>query len=394
MVVSMYRYVKFKVILPFIYRRYAKFPINERKIIFLETRMSELSDNFKLLHDRIVENYDMDIHMHFLREGFASQAEKLKRSSAFIKDLATAKYLFLNDGNLVLSCVKVREETVVTQTWHGCGAFKKFGFSTASLLFGATKAELLKYPVHSNYTHVTVSSPEVVWAYEEAMNLHDYPSVVKPIGVSRTDVFYDDNFVASAKEKLQRCIPQSNGKLVILYAPTYRGRMATAQTSDMLNVSLFKERLSAQYVLVIKHHPLVKNPPEVPVSCLDFARDVSNELSIEEVLCATDICISDYSSLVYEYALFEKPMIFFAYDLEEYFDWRGFYYNYDELAPGPIFTTNLEMLDYIEQIEERFEPEKVKAFRDKFMCACDGHATKRLMELVFEEEVDEDFSGC
>ena len=80
-------------------------------------------------------------------------------------------------------------------------------------------------------------------------------------------------------------------------------------------------------------------------------------------------------------------MLFFAYDLENYFDWRGFYYPYDELTPGPIFTTNEEMVEYIQHIDERFDKAEVTAFRDRFMSACDGHATERIMNEVFGPEV-------
>lgn len=110
--------------------------------------------------------------------------------------------------------------------------------------------------------------------------------------------------------------------------------------------------------------------------------DVTTELDIDKLLCVSDVCISDYSSLIFEYSLFERPMIFFAYDLDEYFDWRGFYYNYDELTPGPIVKTTEEIIDYIQHLDTRFNPSQVRAFREKFMSACDGHATDRILELV------------
>ena len=75
-------------------------------------------------------------------------------------------------------------------------------------------------------------------------------------------------------------------------------------------------------------------------------------------------------------------MIFFAYDLEDYFDWRGFYYNYDELTPGPVVTTNEEIVAYIHQVKDHFDPSEVRAFRNRFMSACDGHATERIIDLV------------
>ena len=126
----------------------------------------------------------------------------------------------------MLSCVPMRPETIVTQTWHGCGAFKKFGFSTADLIFGLNREQQLKYPFYKNYTYVTLSSPEVAWAYEEAMNLSDRPEVLKATGISRTDVFFDPDFIARAYEKLHQQMPESKGRKVILYAPTFRGRVA------------------------------------------------------------------------------------------------------------------------------------------------------------------------
>ena len=143
-----------------------------------------------------------------------------------------------------------------------------------------------------------------------------------------------------------------------------------------------KEALGDEYFLLLKHHPFVKKRPEIPENCQDFAMDVTKELDIDKLLCVSDVCISDYSSLIFEYSLFERPMIFFAYDLDEYFDWRGFYYNYDDLTPGPIVKTTEEIIDYIQNLNTRFNPSQVHAFREKFMSACDGHATDRILELV------------
>ena len=151
---------------------------------------------------------------------------------------------------------------------------------------------------------------------------------------------------------------------------------------------MFYESLHEDYVLVFKHHPIVHKRPEVPQEYSTFARDLSDTMTIEDLLFVSDICISDYSSLIYEYSLFEKPMIFFAYDLDDYFDWRGFYYNYDELTPGPVYKTNEEMRDYIEHIDERFDREEVRKFKERFMSACDGHATDRIMKMFFEPSLE------
>lgn len=383
-----HKYRMLRWVYPRIYAKYARQPVDENKVVFIEIRLPEITNSFKLLYDEIVRGYTYEVHAHFLRNTFVPAKEYEQRCRDMVRDIATAKYVFVNEASNVVSCVPMRPETVVTQTWHGCGAFKKFGFSTAELIFGATRKEMLKFPFYKNYTHVTLSSPEISWAYEEAMNLSDRKEVLKPIGTSRTDVFYDPAFIRHSYDKLHHIMPESVGKKVILYAPTFRGRVAKGQAPDMLNVEMFRESLGEEYVLLMKYHPLVRKPPVVPASCAAFAQDFTDAMSIEELLSVSDICISDYSSLVFEYSLFEKPMIFFSYDLSEYFDWRGFYYDYDELTPGPVFRTNLEMIDYIRHIDERFDKQRVVDFRNKFMSACDGHATERIMQLVFGDSLE------
>ena len=266
--------------------------------------------------------------------------------------------------------------------WHACGAFKKFGMSTAELIFGDNRKSLERYPNYGNLSYVTVSSPEVIWAYEEAMNLKDTKTQVVATGVSRTDVFYDQHFIEQSKAAVYSVCPAAENKKIILYAPTFRGRVAKAESPDCLDIPAMKRALGDEYVLLIKHHPFVKQPPVVPEDCADFAMDVTKSLEIDQLLCASDVCVSDYSSLIFEYSLFERPMIFFAYDLDDYFDWRGFYYNYDELTPGPVVKETEEIIDYIRHLDTRFDQAQVHAFKEKFMSSCDGHATDRIMALV------------
>ena len=76
-------------------------------------------------------------------------------------------------------------------------------------------------------------------------------------------------------------------------------------------------------------------------------------------------------------------MAFFAYDLDDYCDWRGFYYPYDELTPGPVFRDNESLIDWVKHVDERFDSAEVDAFRSKFMSACDGNATERIVLSVW-----------
>lgn len=378
-----YRNWTLKFLFPLSYRWHARKRLDENKVVFVEVRFSKITNSFSVLYDTLVGQYTYNVQTHFLTLGFAEKKEYHRRVFAMIRDIATAKYIFLNEASNVMSAVPIRKGTTVLQAFHGCGAFKKFGFSTADLIFGETVEMMLKYPTNKNYTYVTVSSPEVIWAYAEAMHLEKEIDKIRPTGVSRTDVFYDKQFSTDAYKKLHQIFPQARGKKVILFAPTFRGRILSAKTADQFSIGMFRQQFLGEYVLLMKHHPLVKNVPPVPAMYQDFALDVTKTMEIDELLCVSDICISDYSSLIFEFSLFERPLVFFAYDYETFFDWRGFYYPYEELTPGPICRTNQEMIDYIAHIDERFDKQKVIDFREKFMRSCDGHATERILDLVF-----------
>lgn len=372
-------------IFPHVYSKAAKNPVNPKKVVFVEVRLAQLTDNFKLIYKEL-EARGYGLEVVFLRNIVPGKKAYYERCINMMKVIGDAKYIFLNDACDAISHVKIRKETVVTQVWHACGAFKRFGMGVADKIFGASYKDQIRYSGYKNLTYVTVSSPEVVWAYEESMNLKAKDHIVRPVGVSRTDIFYDDSFRKSAYEKVKEVFPACEGKKIILYAPTFRGRVAKAAAPNRLDLGALKENFGEDYVLLIKHHPFIKKRPVIDEYYENFAKDVTTEMEIEELLCVSDICISDYSSLVFEYSLFERPMIFFAYDLESYFDWRGFYYDYDGLTPGPVVSTNKEIVAYIKSLENGFDPTEVRAFKEKFMSACDGHATERILDLVLQTE--------
>lgn len=379
------KFLSMKVLYPACYNFHKLRPVDERRVVFVEVRIRTVSDNYALLYDALKTGFDFDLHVHFLEELLVPMGTTYRRSIRALRDIARAKYVFINDATNMINAVHVRPETKVIQVWHACGPFKMFGYSVADLKFGATRRQMELYPIHRNYTHLILGGTESVGPYAEAMGMADKPQCIYPIGVSRTDVFYDPKFIEAAREKLYRLMPSAQGKRVILYAPTFRGRVATATTPDILRPEMLMEALGKEYVLVENHHPFVKKRPKIPAECREFCQDMTGRMSIEELLCVTDICVTDYSSLVFEYSLFRRPMIFFAFDLDDYYDWRGFYYPYEEFVCGPIVTTNLELIRTIQNIDT-YDISRVEAFRERFMTACDGHATERILDTVFGKE--------
>ena len=112
----------------------------------------------------------------------------------------------------------------------------------------------------------------------------------------------------------------------------------------------------------------------------DFVFDGSTTVKIETALCAADILIADYSSLIFEYSLLNKPMLFYAYDLEEYEHDRSFYFDYKSFVPGKIVINNDEIIKAIQ--DKDFRADRIPTFREKFMGACDGECVKRIAECA------------
>ena len=368
---------------PRIYRRYARKPFRRGRVVFYETKELEMPGSFSLLWERIKEDPSKTVEYVTLAQNHVSRLAYYLNGAKCLKSLAAAEVILLDDASDLVSCLPMRPETKAVQLWHACGAFKKWGMSTADLLFGGTRESIRRHPFYGNLSLVTTSSPEVNWAYVEAMDLKGKEDIVQALGVSRTDIFFDQAFLSEARKRVEGAFPIAKGKKVLLYAPTFRGHVGTATGPDELDIPAMKEALGGDWVLLIKHHPFVKRPAPIPEGCEDFARLVQGEVTIDDLMVRADACVSDYSSIVFEYSLFERPMAFFAYDLEDYGDWRGFYYSYDEFTPGPVLRTSEEVTDFVAHLDERFDPQRVRAFRRKFMSACDGHATDRIIENVF-----------
>ena len=368
---------------PQAYRKATRDAVDSHKAVFVEANRDEPSDSLQLVYAEM-KHRGFACEFISLHWNCGKFSEYTSRSLQMVRMVATARYVFICEACHPLACVPLRPETKVIQLWHGCGAFKKFGMSTADKIFGASRKEKLRHPAHRNTSLVTVSSPEVRWAYVEAMSMEDRPEVVQALGVSRTDVYFDEEFLSARRDEVLAVVPEIADKRILLYAPTFRGRVFGATAPNELDIRLLHDRLGEEWVLLIKHHPHVKQRPPVPAGCEGFAFDVSESLSIEACLCVADVCLSDYSSLVFEYSLFRRPMAFFAYDIADYDDWRGFYYDYDELTPGPVFMSTEEIAHWVVSLSPDFDSSEIDAFRQRFMGACDGNATERILDAVME----------
>ena len=383
------KFLLFKLLFPLCYAIGAMRKRKE-KAVFIELQGSALSSNFGELWNYF-EKHQAEFDCPVKPVAFYLNYKKndlgyYGRCFRLLWEISDAAYLFLNDSCNVLGSFRMRKGTQLVQLWHACGAFKKWGFSIAEASYGESLAEMKKYPYHKNYTFVTVSSKTVAWAYAEAFGLPI--ERIEPLGVSRTDRYFKQEFREAARKHFYKKYPM--GKKVILYAPTFRGDRNCAKTPQVLDYKLLYEQLGDEYLFIEKRHPFVKEPLAIPYELEDFLywEDV---LPMEELLYMADLLITDYSSVIFDYSLFERPMLFLAYDLEEYYDERGFYYDYREFVPGKIVKTTGEAAKEIDAImqpggtkEGKEAVERAGKFRQSFMAACDGEATKRIVEHLLD----------
>lgn len=373
----------FKEVFPRIYKEESQKPI-ENKVVFME-RGAGVSPSLLYMRSYVKKNTDYKVKTFSLEIRVVSDQEYYENAKDYIREIATAKAVFICTANDLLGYIKLRPETTYIQLWHGCGAFKKVGLSTMDKKFGKSAASHEEYPMNTGYSYVTIASPELSWIFEESMGIEKDSGIIVPTGISRTDEFFDPEYINNCYKKLYKIIPQAKNKKVILYAPTFRGEVAKCVSPDVLDVKKFAESLSEEYILIFKHHQSVRVVPKIPEEYEGtFAFDMTRGkgMNINELMTVADICISDYSSVVFEYSLFERPMIFYTYDIEEYIDERGLYYDFDEITPGPMFKENEEIIDYIKHIDERFDKQEVIDFKNKFMCCCDGHSSERILKLI------------
>jgi len=294
----------------------------------------------------------------------------------FIKTfrLARSKYIFLDDNFFPMAYMNFDEDSTVIQLWHASGAFKKFGFDVVEDENIQNLIELSG----SKIDYLAVSSNKVSKIYKEAFKVED--NKILALGTPKTDYYFDkknnnEKNIKQIREKFEREHPEIKGKKIVLYAPTFRENKK--MNNDILlnfDSHLFCSSLGSDFCLFFKSHPKFK------ISELDYFIDVSYYENTHELLLISDILITDYSSIMIEYAILSKPIIFYPFDFEYYVNnERGFYFDYNQV-PGPIARNTEDIIKFIE--EDSFDFKKIKDFVSKNYDYLDNNSSKRIIDYI------------
>ncbi|QSX09298.1 CDP-glycerol glycerophosphotransferase family protein [Alkalibacter rhizosphaerae] len=365
------------------YQVFRHFPMKD-KIVLANFSTGRLEGNLRSIYEELVDRGErrrVVLLLHRSQGNFNGKIIYLFKMIQAAWQIATSRIVVVDDYFYPLYVVTPRPETFVLQVWHACGAFKKFGYSVLDKGFGASKDFVKTVKIHSNYDMVLVSSMEVARHYADAFQTD--MGKMTSLGIPRTDVFFDAAQKSDIEKRLRDKYPQIKGRKIALYAPTFRGESRfDAKSGFQLDLEAMKKALSKEWVLVVKLHPFaLKDFPEGWEGD-DFVVNLSETEDINELMILSDRLITDYSSVVFEYALLERPMVFFAYDLEGYIKERDFYYPYETFVPGPIVSHTEGVIQCLQ--DPKPDIHRVKAFKEKFFDRGDGQATKRVVDLLLE----------
>lgn len=208
-------------------------------------------------------------------------------------------------------------------------------------------------------------------------------------GYPRNDILHADNKEQIAADIRKRLgIPED--KKVILYAPTWRDdeyyESGKYKFDLKLDLKYMKEKLSDEYAVILRTHYFIAD--NIDVTGLEgFVFNLSKYDDIAELYLISDILITDYSSVFFDYANLKRPMLFFTYDLDKYRDvLRGFYIDMEKELPGPLLFTTEEIVEAILDIRTvngRYA-QIYDEFYERFCGWEDGHASENCIKTVFK----------
>ncbi|SDK62840.1 bifunctional glycosyltransferase/CDP-glycerol:glycerophosphate glycerophosphotransferase [Streptomyces indicus] len=356
------------------------------QVFYLSYNGKQYSDSPRAMHEELVRRGSGLKHLWAVRDGQVVLPENTERVRMWGREwyeaLATSRYIVTNAH--LPDWIERRPGQVIVQTWHGT-MLKKIGHDIDTLHFDRRYQE--KLALEAKQWSLVVSSNR--FSTPILARAFSYDGEILEAGYPRNDYLYSADRDAIA-DRVKERLGLPKDKKVVLYAPTWRDDQAHSAGQYLFDLRIDLEdaqrRLGDDHVLLVRRHSNVVDA--VPGAGNGFVWDVSEYPDIAELYLAADIMITDYSSVMFDYAHLKRPMLFFTYDLEHYRDTlRGFYFDFEKDSPGPLIGTSKELVDAIRDIDrvsaeyqERFD-----RFHHLFCDLDDGSASARVVDRMLEQ---------
>jgi CDP-glycerol glycerophosphotransferase len=297
-------------------------------------------------------------------------------SLGYLRDVGRAGYVVSNiemPRNL-----RKRPGMTYLQTWHGT-PLKRIGFDNERWKQNPRGLDRMAREF-AKWDYLVSQNAFSTEIFRRAFR---FDGEILETGYPRNDVLSAPEAPALRRE-VRAALGIPDGMRAILYAPTWRDNLVdergALRFSPALDIARMAERLGGDTVLLLRLHRLLT--PELGEGLGAFVRNVSAHPDIRDLYLAADVLVTDYSSAMFDFAVTGKPIAFFTYDLDEYRDSvRGFYFDLEAEAPGPVCRTSEDLIDALGDLDERSHD--YDRFRRRFCALEDGGATRRVVERVF-----------
>ncbi len=303
-------------------------------------------------------------------------------SEELLEYLSTARIIVSNCRlyDFVKAGFVKKAEQIYIQTWHGALSFKKIEKDIEHSSHNNKYLKIAK--TDSKYIDYLLSPSK----FDTKCLKHNFYFDGKflEMGCPRNDLFfYNENKKNEIKNKVYKKLNILNDKGIILYAPTFRdsGNLDMYKIDINALLRTLRKKYNRDFVFVSRLHPNMLKKSNKMSELLPNSINASHYDDIQELLLATDILITDYSSCMFDFALSEKPCFIFATDIKDYLNERGFYYSLDS-TPFPIARSNDELSKNIEEFDNINYNKNIKLFLLDKGSFEDGHASEKIANLI------------
>lgn len=367
-----------------VYKFCCLFPKKEKRVFFIMTHDAGEEGNVGVVKKYLEESETDWEFISLTRKDtqFGGSKKFSKLWTFFIKKaygLATSSYVFQDNIFLPMAFLRFNKKVKVVQLWHGTGTIKKFGQDS-----NQGRIKELEQRANQTITHLIVNAKEWKEKYSHIFAVEEDKTFIT--GMPRTDLLFEEDKKEERVEQFYKENPNLVGKRLVLYAPTFRDGELEEQ-KVRLDLEEMVKKLPEDTVIGLKLHPFVADQFHYDGNQKERVIDLSHESNLNTLLFASQCLITDYSSIVFEYVLLNKPIYFYAYDLEEFSDHgRGFYEDYESYVPGPVSKTTKQLLEQIKEEKEGHRKEywehRRKEFQKRNYEFEDGNSTRRLLRLL------------
>ena len=307
----------------------------------------------------------------------------------YYKYISSSKYWIVN--SIMDECITKKKGQVYVQCWHGTPLKRlRYDIEVNGAVLN-TIEEIRKRNDRDavKFDYFISPSKYCTEKFTSAFNLVALgkKDIIIEEGYPRNDSLFNRNKKEVDKIKDKLGIPKD--KKVICYLPTFRDNQHTSGVGYTYNLAIdfdsLKKRFGKDYVILFKPHYFIANKIDLS-KYKNFVYNVANYDEINDIYLASDLLITDYSSVFFDYANLNRPVMFYMYDFDDYKNnLRDFYISLDEL-PGPIAKTQKELEDYIVNIDKSISKHKktYDKFNDKYNYLDDGNASERVIRVVFD----------